>query len=126
MNKVELSGRLARAPEIGKTNSGKAVGKLTVALDRHDDNGGADFIPVVVWNAQAENCARYLIKGQKVEVVGHLRQRSYVTDRGTQYVLEVVAETVEFGEKPKSAAQAQAPAEENSGFHELEDEQLPF
>ena len=68
-NKVLIMGNLARDPEIRYTASKQAVAKLTVAVGHQykGKNGEVvdqtDFIPVVVWGSQAENCERYLRKG---------------------------------------------------------------
>jgi single-strand DNA-binding protein len=98
MNSVVLIGRLARDPELRYTGTGKAVTTLTVAVNRgYGKDQEADFIPVVVWEKQAENCANYLTKGSQVGVQGRMQVRSYEAQNGEKrYVTEVVGNQVEF------------------------------
>ena len=106
MNNVVISGRLANAPEIAYTPSQTACCKFTVAVERRrrkENEQAADFVRVIVWGANAENCNRYLVKGQKVEVKGRITTGSY-KDKNTGktiYTTDVTADDVEFGEKPK-------------------------
>lgn len=102
-NRIILMGNLARDPEIRYTASKQAVARLTVAVGRswrdHDGNQQerTDFIPVVVWGNQAENCEKYLHKGRPVLVEGRLQVRSYETKVGERrWVTEVVAQNVIF------------------------------
>ena len=100
MNSVILIGNLARDPELSYTTSQKAVCKFTLAVAKPRRNGedqGADFIRVVVWDRQAENCDRYLAKGRKVAVMGRIVTGSYKDRDGkTVYTTDVVADRVEF------------------------------
>jgi single-strand DNA-binding protein len=61
LNKVILIGRLTRDPELRYTPNGVAITKFTLAVDRTFKNRQGeretDFIDVVVWQKQAENCA---------------------------------------------------------------------
>ena len=67
MNKVILIGNLSRDPEITTTNSGVSVCRFALAVQRRFQNAEgereADFINIVVWRAQAENCHKFLKKG---------------------------------------------------------------
>ncbi len=101
MNRAILIGRLTRDPELRTTsNTGVSVCTFTVAVDRRrsrDREKEADFIPVVVWREQAENCAKYLRKGSQVGVCGSIQTRSYDAQDGSKrYVTEVVADEVQF------------------------------
>ena len=101
MNKVILVGNLTKDPELSTTNSGINYCRFTVAVQRRFNNAQgekeADFIPVVVWRAQAENCHKYLKKGSKAGVVGTIQTRSYDAQDGSKrYVTEVLADEVEF------------------------------
>ena len=102
MNKVVLIGRLTRDPELRYTSgNNSAVCNFTIAVDRsfQGQNGEreADFIPVVVWNKQAENVKNYLTKGSQVAVEGRIQVRNYDDQNGQKrYVTEVIANSVEF------------------------------
>lgn len=68
MNKVFLIGNLTKDPELASTNSGIKFCRFTLAVSRSYSKDGkreTDFLPVVVWRAQADNCARYLKKAAK-------------------------------------------------------------
>ena len=101
MNQAILIGGLPRDPELSYTpNTQTAVCRFTVAVDRPRRNGeetGTDYIRVVVWGRQAENCDRYLSKGSKVAVQGRIETGSYTNREGQKvYTTEVIANNVEF------------------------------
>ena len=82
MNKVFLIGNLTKDPELASTNSGIKFCRFTLAVSRSYSKDGkreTDFLPVVVWRAQADNCARYLKKGSKAAISGSIQTRSYDT-----------------------------------------------
>lgn len=93
MNTVNLIGRLVRDNELKYTKSGKAVATNTLALDDGwGDNKRSYFIPLVVWEKQAESLANYTGKGSKIAVNGKLTSRSYETQDGQKRtIIEVVA-----------------------------------
>lgn len=105
MNKAILVGRLTKDPEIRYTQSGKAVGNFTLAVDRgyrgYGDKKETDFIPIVVWGKVAETCGNYLTKGQKVLIDGHIRVDNYEKDGQKRWRTMVVANRVEFLERKK-------------------------
>ncbi len=116
LNRVVLIGRLTKDPELRYTPSGVAVAQFTLAVNRPFSNQQgereADFIPVVVWRAQAENCANFLRKGRLAAVDGRLQVRSYDNNEGKRvYVTEVVAEDVRFLES-RDAANGAGPRDE--------------
>lgn len=101
MNKCMLVGRLTKDPEGRVTSAGVSVTTFTIAVTRRNNKEEADFINVVTWRGLADNCARYLTKGQQVAVIGELRTRSYETDNGERrFVSELNADEVEFLAKP--------------------------
>lgn len=93
MNTVNLIGRLVRDNELKYTKSGKAVATNTLALDDGwEDKKKSYFIPIVVWEKQAESLANYTNKGSKIAVNGKLTSRSYETQDGQKRtIIEVVA-----------------------------------
>src|SRR5450830_1688923 len=105
LNRVILIGRLTKEPDLRYTPSGTAVAKFTLAVDRRqskDREKETDFIDIVVWQKQAENCANYLGKGRLVAVDGRLQVRSYEDNQGIRRkAAEVVAENVRFLDRAK-------------------------
>jgi single-strand DNA-binding protein len=103
VNKAIIMGNLGQDPEIRYTASGAAVCTLSIATTdvRNDPNTGrqerTEWHRVVVWNKQAENCAKYLSKGRSVYVEGRIQTRSWEDQSGQKrYSTEVVAQTVQF------------------------------
>ena len=101
MNKVILIGNLTKDPEQSYTPSNICVCRFTVAVNRSysSQNGDkqTDFLPVVCWRNQAENCAKHLKKGSKVGVSGSIQTRTYDDANGVRrYVTEIVADEVQF------------------------------
>lgn len=132
MNNVVLIGRLTKDPELRFTPStGTAVGTFTIAVDRDFKKEGqptADFLNVVVWSKQAENCANYLIKGQLVGVRGRIQTRNYEDKQGQRrYITEIVAKEVKFLGKPIGN---NAATENNKPYDEdivpIDDGDIPF
>ncbi|MBR2870802.1 MAG: single-stranded DNA-binding protein [Clostridia bacterium] len=136
MNKVILVGNLTRDPELSETPSGIAVCRFSIAVSRDfanaDGNREADFFNITVWRGRAENCGKYLKKGNKVAVVGRLQNRSYDDKDGNKrYVTDIVADEVEFL-TPRGASESVDDIESVSSRREqprleaIDDNQLPF
>ena len=101
MNRAFLVGNLTRDPELRKTQNDVSVCTFTIACNRRFTNANgqreADFLNIVVWRGQADNCYRYLKKGRRVAVSGSIQTRSYEGQDGNRrYVTEIVADEVEF------------------------------
>ena len=116
MNRIIITGRLTRDPEQRVTPNGVPVTTFTVACDRRFNREETDFIPVVTWRKEAENCGKYLGKGSMVGVSGSLQIRNYEKNDGTRgYVAEINADEVAFlgskGEGKKAEPAEERPAE---------------
>jgi len=99
MNKVMLTGRLTRDPEMRSLASGKNVTTFTVASNEFIGGGRekAEYHPVVTWDRLAEIAGTYLGKGQQVAIEGRLQTRSWDDDRGLRHwKTEIVASHVEM------------------------------
>ncbi len=101
MNRVILIGNLTRDPELNETSSGVARCTFAVAVTRDyansDGTRETDFFNITVWRRLAENCGKYLKKGNKVAIIGSLQNRSYEDKDGIKRnVTDVVASDVEF------------------------------
>lgn len=97
MNKVFLIGNLTKDPELKNTANSIAVCNFTLAVGRRFNQNETDYIPIIVWRTQAENCAKYLKKGSKCAVCGAIQTRSYDAQDGTKrFVTEVIADEVQF------------------------------
>ena len=98
MNRVLLTGRLTRDPEMRSLASGKTVTQFSVATN--DYRGGqekSEFHTVVTWDRLAEICAQYLGKGQLVAVEGRIQTRQWEDDKKLRHwKTEIVAGSVEM------------------------------
>ena len=99
MNKVLLTGRLTRDPELRNTATGKNVTSFTVASNEYVGNGKerSEYHNVVAWDRLAEICGRYLGKGQQVAIEGRIQTRTWDDDSGRRHwKTEIVASSVEM------------------------------
>lgn len=138
MNKVILTGNLTRDPELRTTNSGTAVCRFSIAVQRRraqnaDGEREADFINIVVWGVQGENCAKFLKKGSKCGVTGRLQSSSYEANDGSKrYSTDVIAEEIEFlsSRQSDSTENTASKVDSKKETTELEpiddDDSLPF
>lgn len=128
LNRIVLIGRLTKDPELRYTPANAvAVTKFTLAVNRRFSNEQqkADFVPIVVWRAQAENCAKYLGKGSLVAVEGRLQIRPYEDREGQRRTAtEVVADSVQFlDSKEKRSFDGEQPSFDDSM---VGDDDVPF
>lgn len=135
MNKVILVGNLTKDPELMTTNSGISVCRFTIAVGRRFPSASTgeretDFLNIVVWRTQADNCHKYLKKGSKCGVVGSIQNRSYEGQDGQKrYITEIVADEVEFLTTRNADDNVYRPAEQKAEINSLEpveDDSLPF
>lgn len=88
LNKVFLTGRLTRDPEVRFTPGGTPVANFAVASNRafRDQSGEwkeeTTFVNVVAWQALAERVRDTLHKGSPVFIEGRIQTRSWENDQG--------------------------------------------
>ena len=86
MNKLVITGRLTRDPEVKAIGENNMVAKFTVAVNRNykdkDGNRPADFIPCEAFGKTAEFISNYVTKGRLVEVEGEYRVDQYQNEEG--------------------------------------------
>jgi len=104
MNKVIFMGRLVADPEFSMTQTGKALCRFRIAVDRpvsknNQQNGQeqADFFRVTCWEKTAETVSRYFVKGKPVLLEGRVQNNNYTDNNGVQhYGVDIIADRVEF------------------------------
>ena len=112
LNKIMLIGNLGRDPEMSYTQSGKAVTKFTLAVNRRtrdretgDRREETQWFNIVAWDQLAETCNTYLHKGSKVYIDGRMTSRKYTNKDNLEVTAwEVVATEMEMLD-PKGATQ---------------------
>ncbi|HET9885959.1 MAG TPA: single-stranded DNA-binding protein [bacterium] len=137
VNKILISGRLTRDPEVRYTQSGTAVTTLGLASSRayrdpKETSGWKEevcFVNVVVWAEQAERAGNTMKKGSAVFIEGRLQSRSWETDDGTRRTaMEIRADRVQLLDKRGDAQPAMVRsgdvAEDEGG--PMNDDDLPF
>lgn len=107
INNVTLQGKLGKDIDLKYTQSGKAVGTTSIAVDRDFKNADGkketDWVNIVFWGKTAETVANYFRKGDEILVVGRIQTRSYEDNSGSRkYVTEVVADKFSFTTGRKS------------------------
>ena len=126
MNNWVGVGRITRDLELKYLQTGTAVTKFTLAIDRPTKEKATDFINIVVWGKQAENCANYLSKGKLCAVSGRIQTGSYEAKDGTRrYTTDVVAERVQFLER-NTNAEAKGSTDDIDGFYTVDSDDIPF
>ena len=66
---------------------------------------------MTVFGRQAETCAKYLAKGPRVAIEGHLHHSEWEAEDGTRrQKLEVIARSVEFLDAPRTEQSEPEPA----------------
>lgn len=107
LNKIFIMGRLARDPELRRTQTGLAVASFRLAVDRDykdktTGERGTDWIDVVAWSSTAEFVSRYFTRGRMAVVEGRLQIRDWTDKDGNKRrSAEVVADQVYFGDSKR-------------------------
>ena len=144
MNKVILMGRLTRDPEVrySQGENAMAVARYALAVDRkynrNNDELSADFINCVAFGRNGEFAEKYLRKGTKIVVVGHIQTGSYTNKDGIRvYTTDVIVDEHEFAESKNSSSNNAGSSSDSTpsydsagdGFMNIPDgidEELPF
>jgi len=130
-NKISIIGRLGANPDLRYTASGTAVCNLRVATSRYYKKNDekvevVTWFRVVVWSQQAENCGRYLMKGQQVFVEGSMENRKWKDNDGNERDgWEIHANNVIFLARPSGGNGGSQTPDQGSGPGP-DDQDIPF
>lgn len=103
MNKVTLIGRLTKDPSVSVATSGVRVAKFILAVDRRGKKDEADFIACTAFDKKADFFEKYVTKGTKMAIIGHIQTGSYTNTAGSKvYTTDVIVEESEFCESKKA------------------------
>lgn len=130
MNKVILIGRIGQEPDVRSTTTGSSSARYSLAVNRGKDKDGndmgTDWINCVAFGRTADFVEKYLKKGTKILVEGHIRTGSYQKQDGTKvYTTDVVVDRHEFVEARATETATEAVPDFMSIPDGL-DEELPF
>ncbi|MDU3086854.1 MAG: single-stranded DNA-binding protein [Peptoniphilus harei] len=126
MNSVSLIGRLVRDPELRYAQTGTAMCRFTVAVDRRmskqrrqeaqaNNQPTADFISCTAFGATAELIANYNRKGSQIGIEGRIQTGSYEKEGRTIYTTDVVVNNLTFIGSSQGGGQAQGGFNQNQG-----------
>jgi len=129
MHNFTITGRLAKKPELITGDNYSKV-HLNVASDKTVKNGdsfekGTAWNSVTVFGKQAENCAKWLEKGQHVELEGdieNVKSNKMDADGKPIYSTYLTARKVHFG--PKATSSGNREATQNAPKEDLDS--IPF
>jgi single-strand DNA-binding protein len=137
LNVVVLIGRLTRDAELKYTNSGTAVTKFSLAVNRRRKTGDqwieeANFFDITIWGRMAEGLTQYLVKGKEVAIEGELRQNRWEQDGQPRSKVEITANNIQLlgggrngGGRPDSTGGSEASESPQGGVDDFEDD-IPF
>ena len=113
MNKIIISGRLCKDPEIRQTQSGTMVVSFDFAVNRRfkrDGDPDADFFRCTSFGKTAEVFQKCRIaKGTKLLLEGEIQNNNYTDKNGVKhYSMQVIVSSVEFCESKSSGQNQQA------------------
>jgi len=112
LNQVMLVGRLTRDAELKYTNSGYAILKFSIAVNRSvkkDDSWQEEvsFFNAVIFGKRADSLAQYMLKGKQIGIAGELRQDRWEQDGQSRSRVEIVVNNLQFlGSKGSGASSA--------------------
>lgn len=133
MNKVIISGRLTKDPELRSTQNGTNVAKYTIAINTgYGEKQQTDFVNISTWGKSGEFVNKYFKKGQEISIVGRLKSNTYEDKSGNKrYTLDVISEDIEFiGRKKQDDPSEEIPQNYKTDYQDknihINDDDLPF
>ena len=137
MNSVNLIGRLVRDPELKYSQSGMAILRFTVAVDRklskdkkeeaeRNNQPTADFISCTAFSKTAEVIANYHSKGSQIGIEGRIQTGSYEKDDGTKvYTTDVLVNSITFVRSKNNNSNSQS-NDTDEAFFPVNNDDIPF
>ena len=125
MNKVLLTGRITKVPELNEYNNSKFL-SFVLAVNRPAKEQQADFIQCKAFNHNAEFISKYCEKGTLILVDGRLQTGQYQNQQGqTVYTTDIVVDRVEIMSSKSQEPKQQAPQTHSPNNFPV-DNDLPF
>lgn len=122
INNCTFMGRLVAEPDYKKTESGIAVCRFRIAIDRSYQKQGedkkTDFIPCVCFRGTADFVSKYFRKGSMIALTGELNSNTYEKDGEKRTAYFICCDSVSFTGEAKKAEEQEIILED--------DDELPF
>jgi single-strand DNA-binding protein len=80
MNKIILIGRAGKDPEVRYFDSGDAVAKFSLAVNKYKKDAEPDWFNIEVWGKQAQVAADYVRKGSQVAIEGSITLNKWTSN----------------------------------------------
>ena len=134
VNKAILMGNLGDDVKIHYFENGDCIGRFPIATSEYyikKESGErieqTEWHNIVVRNKWAENCERFLRKGDKVYVEGRIKTRKWESDSETRYTTEIHGDVIQFLTK-RSPSQPVPSDKDNLNIKQEKEEEndLPF
>ena len=126
LNNVVIVGRLTKDQELAYTNTGTAIGKLSIASNRSEKKGDGwedypNFFDCVLIGKRAESLSQYLTKGVQIAINGELKQERWEKDGQTRSAIRIQVNSIQLLSKPNQANSSpnnsyNAPTSQNQGY----------
>ena len=104
-NKIILIGNMVADIVMKYTPQGTPVATLRLAVNSGKNKSGEKetlFIDSVVFGKTAENCDKYLKKGDPVLIEGKLRERKWESEGAKRSKMEIYVQSVRFLPKKRN------------------------
>ena len=110
LNQCSFIGRLGKDPDMGYTSTGKALTKLSIAVDQGKDKKPM-WLNITCWGDLAERMEKYLYKGAQVFVQGRLQISTFMDKKGAErQAVDIGATNVQLlDKKAENADELEAP-----------------
>lgn len=126
MNKCSLVGRTTKEIELRYTTGENqiAVARFNLAVNRRKKDE-ADFISCVAFGKTAEVMEKYVGKGHRIGIIGHIQTGSYEKDGHKVYTTDVIVDELDLLE-PKHESSSTEDEDVESHYSALTDDDMPF
>ena len=131
MNKIFITGRLTRDPELRTISTGTEVCDFSVAVDRRkkdkDGNKVTDYFDCSAWSKGGVFVNTYFHKGDGINVEGRMESRKYVDkDGNNRTAWGITVENVEFPHSKGKGNQSEPASTFQDVADSTPDDGLPF
>lgn len=101
LNKICLTGRITKDPELKKTQNNHSVVNFTIGVERifKETNGQrlTDFFQCVAWKHNADFLDQYIRKGDFISLSGRLQNNKWTKEDGKKVeISEIQVESVQL------------------------------
>ncbi len=106
MNKICISGRLVKDPDLKILENNNAVCTIFIANDVHfGNNKKTSFFKCTAWGNIGKIIKEHGRQGTELYITGRLEQNKYQDKDGkTVYDVSIVVEQFDFGAKPETVS----------------------